>query len=151
MLPKAISPISIMIFKRLLTDISHTLFSFPSRSLLLKLLAKFSVMNENQTPIVPPKQRKVKGIVQINVQRCKGCELCTVECKEHALSLGEAINIKGYRYVVANNDLCTGCVNCALVCPDAVITVYRTNVKKKKQAAEAILNESIGEAILESI
>ena len=108
-------------------------------------------MNENQTPIAPPKQRKVKGKVEINFQRCKGCELCTVECKEHALALGDAINLKGYRYLVANNDLCTGCVNCALVCPDAVITVYRTNIKKKKQNAEALLNESISEVLLESI
>ncbi len=78
------------------------------------------------------KPRKVKGKVEIEIQRCKGCELCTVECKENALSLSDSINIKGYRYAVANNDLCTGCINCALVCPDAVITVYRTNVKKQK-------------------
>ena len=89
-------------------------------------------MEENQIAIAPPKQRKVKGRVEINIQRCKGCELCTVECKENALSLGDSINIKGYRYIIPNNGLCTGCVNCALVCPDAVITVYRTNVKKKK-------------------
>jgi 2-oxoglutarate ferredoxin oxidoreductase subunit delta len=89
-------------------------------------------MEENQIVIAPPKQRKVKGRVEINIQRCKGCELCAVECKENALSLGDSINIKGYRYIIPNNDLCTGCVNCALVCPDAVITVYRTNVKKKK-------------------
>jgi 2-oxoglutarate ferredoxin oxidoreductase subunit delta len=108
-------------------------------------------MKEDQISIAPSKQRKVKGRVEINIQRCKGCELCTIECKEHALQLGEAINIKGYRYVIANNDLCTGCINCALVCPDAVITVYRTNIKKKKQNADAILNESITEAILESI
>jgi 2-oxoglutarate ferredoxin oxidoreductase subunit delta len=75
---------------------------------------------------------KVKGKVEIDIQRCKGCELCSIECKEHALTLSDSINIKGYRYIVANNDLCTGCVNCALVCPDAVITVYRTNVKKQK-------------------
>jgi 2-oxoglutarate ferredoxin oxidoreductase subunit delta len=78
------------------------------------------------------KPRKVKGKVEIEIQRCKGCELCSVECKEQALSLSDSINIKGYRYIIANNDLCTGCVNCALVCPDAVITVYRTNVKKQK-------------------
>jgi 2-oxoglutarate ferredoxin oxidoreductase subunit delta len=107
-------------------------------------------MIENQTTIVPPKQRKVKGKVEINIERCKGCELCTVECKEHALMLGDAINIKGYRYVIANNDLCTGCINCALVCPDAVITVYRTNVKKKKTEVDAVVSETVRETILGS-
>jgi 2-oxoglutarate ferredoxin oxidoreductase subunit delta len=78
-----------------------------------------------------PKERKVKGKVEIEIQKCKGCELCTDACKENALSLSNTINAKGYRYVVANNDLCTGCVNCALVCPDAVITVYRTRPGSK--------------------
>lgn len=87
-------------------------------------------MEGNTTSVSRP--RKVKGKVEIELQRCKACELCITECKENALSLGDTLNIKGYRYVIANNDLCTGCVNCALVCPDAVITVYRTNVKKQK-------------------
>jgi 2-oxoglutarate ferredoxin oxidoreductase subunit delta len=77
------------------------------------------------------KERKVKGKVVIDIQRCKGCELCTIACKEQALTLSETINIKGYRYILANNDVCNGCVNCALVCPDAVITVFRTHPKKK--------------------
>lgn len=86
---------------------------------------------EENTIAAPVKERKVKGRVEINIQRCKGCELCTAACKEQALTLSETINIKGYRYILANNDLCNGCVNCALVCPDAVITVYRTQPKKK--------------------
>jgi 2-oxoglutarate ferredoxin oxidoreductase subunit delta len=99
----------------------------------------------------PAKERKVKGKVEIQVDKCKGCELCTVACKENALTLSNTINIKGYRYIIANNDLCTGCVNCALVCPDAVITVYRTNIKKKrvevtppdlKEQLQAILRSS---------
>lgn len=81
----------------------------------------------------PAPARKVKGRIEINVARCKGCELCINACKEQAISLSGKINIKGYRYAVANNDLCTGCVNCALVCPDAVITVYRTRPDKKKE------------------
>ncbi|MFI5188079.1 MAG: ferredoxin family protein [Chitinophagales bacterium] len=89
-------------------------------------------MEENTITGTPIKQRKVKGKVEIEIQRCKGCELCTTECKEHALVLSNNINNKGYRYIVANNDLCNGCMNCALVCPDAVITVYRTNIKKQK-------------------
>ncbi len=86
-------------------------------------------VNNNNTSAV--KERKVKGKVEIDIQKCKGCELCSTACKEQALSLSDSINIRGYRYIIANNDACTGCVNCALVCPDAVITVYRTHPKKK--------------------
>lgn len=82
------------------------------------------------------KQRKVKGKIEIDIQKCKGCELCTVVCKEDALHLSKDINNKGYRYLVAINDLCTGCANCALVCPDGVIKVYRTVLKKKELVAE---------------
>ncbi len=90
-------------------------------------------MEESMVAIAPSRQRKVKGKVAINIERCKGCELCTTACKEQALVLSESINIKGYRYIIANNDLCTGCINCALVCPDAVMTVFRTPVKKKTE------------------
>jgi 2-oxoglutarate ferredoxin oxidoreductase subunit delta len=57
--------------------------------------------------------------------------------------MSETINAKGYRFIVADNDLCTGCVNCALVCPDAVITVYRTvpGSKKKDTIAPASREE----------
>jgi 2-oxoglutarate ferredoxin oxidoreductase subunit delta len=105
---------------------------------------------EDNVAIAPMvKQRKVKGRVEIEINRCKGCELCTVECKEHALTLSDTINIKGYRYAVANNELCNGCVNCALVCPDAVITVYRTNAKKKKvDVTPADIRDQLKETIL---
>jgi 2-oxoglutarate ferredoxin oxidoreductase subunit delta len=92
------------------------------------------------------KERKVKGMVEIDIQKCKGCEVCRTACKENALVLSDTINIKGYRYIIANNDVCTGCVNCALVCPDAVITVYRTNPKKAGKR-EDITPENIREEI----
>ena len=88
-------------------------------------------MEQNTAKTAGPKERKVKGKVIIDIQKCKACELCRTACKENALVLSDTINIKGYRYIIANNDLCSGCVNCALVCPDAVITVYRTSPKKK--------------------
>ena len=77
------------------------------------------------------KTRKVAGKVEIDIEKCKGCELCTAACKEGVLFLSKSLNFKGYRYILAKNEFCTGCVNCALVCPDGVITVYRTNPKKK--------------------
>ena len=91
--------------------------------------------NETQTA-KPKKARKVKGRIEIDIQKCKGCELCTVVCKEDAIHLAKEINNKGYRYIVAINDDCTGCANCALVCPDAVIKVYRTTPRKRELVAE---------------
>jgi 2-oxoglutarate ferredoxin oxidoreductase subunit delta len=84
----------------------------------------------------PKKARKVKGKIEIDIQKCKGCELCTVVCKEDALHLSKDINNKGYRYLVAINDNCNGCANCALICPDGVIKVYRTVLKKRELVAE---------------
>jgi 2-oxoglutarate ferredoxin oxidoreductase subunit delta len=90
-------------------------------------------MDNETIAVKAPDTRKVKGRIEIDIQRCKGCELCINACKEKAISLSGTINIKGYRYAVTNNDVCNGCVNCALVCPDAVITVYRTKVNKQKE------------------
>jgi 2-oxoglutarate ferredoxin oxidoreductase subunit delta len=91
-------------------------------------------MNNETKAAKPAAKRKISGRIEIDIQRCKGCELCINACKEKAISLSGTINIKGYRYAIADNDQCTGCVNCALVCPDAVITVYRTQLDKKKEA-----------------
>jgi len=68
----------------------------------------------------------VRGTVQVQVETCKGCEICIESCPQESLALSKEINAKGYHYAVLVQDNCTGCVNCALVCPDAVITVYRT-------------------------
>src|ERR1051326_8013143 len=67
----------------------------------------------------------VRGTVTLDIETCKGCELCIEACPQESLALSKPINSKGYHYAVLVQDNCTGCVNCALVCPDAVITVYR--------------------------
>lgn len=66
-----------------------------------------------------------KGDIVINVEKCKGCEVCLAACPNHVIALSPEVNSKGYHYVIKVNDDCVGCANCAVVCPDAVITVYR--------------------------
>lgn len=70
---------------------------------------------------------KMYGATVVNVERCKGCNLCVVACPLHVLALTtKEVNRKGYNYaheVLA--DICTGCASCATVCPDGCITVYR--------------------------
>lgn len=68
-----------------------------------------------------------KGRVVIDVERCKGCELCREACPQDVLQLADEFNSKGYRPVIfvdLSHD-CTGCALCAVMCPDACITVYR--------------------------
>jgi 2-oxoglutarate ferredoxin oxidoreductase subunit delta len=77
----------------------------------------------------------VRGTVTFEIETCKGCELCIDACPQESLQLSEGINKQGYHYAVLVKDNCTGCVNCALVCPDAVITVYRHKRKEKVPVA----------------
>jgi 2-oxoglutarate ferredoxin oxidoreductase subunit delta len=72
---------------------------------------------------------KVKGAVVVDIEICKGCELCVEACPEGVLALNKEVNSRGYHYsYMENPDVCTGCTNCAVVCPDTCITVYRVKV-----------------------
>jgi 2-oxoglutarate ferredoxin oxidoreductase subunit delta len=66
-----------------------------------------------------------RGDVVIDIENCKGCEICISVCPKAVLAFSPEVNKKGYHYAVKVSDGCTGCSNCAIVCPDAVITVYR--------------------------
>jgi 2-oxoglutarate ferredoxin oxidoreductase subunit delta len=81
-----------------------------------------------------------RGTVTFEIETCKGCELCIDACPQESLSLSPNINKQGYHYAVLIKDNCTGCVNCALVCPDAVITVYRAQKQKEKVPVAKITN-----------
>lgn len=76
---------------------------------------------------------KVIGAVVVNVERCKGCNLCVVSCPSDVLQLQDhEVNNKGYRYVYMKNpEACIGCANCGYVCPDGCLTVYRKKVEEK--------------------
>ncbi len=76
-----------------------------------------------------------RGMIVIDVDRCKGCSLCTHVCPVDILELAEdAFNAKGYRPVIVTDmEQCIGCASCATICPDVVFTVYR----RKREAGAA--------------
>jgi 2-oxoglutarate ferredoxin oxidoreductase subunit delta len=78
----------------------------------------------------------VRGTISVNIENCKGCELCIDACPQESMALSKQINNKGYRYAVLIQDNCTGCSNCALVCPDAVITVFRERKNSSRTKGE---------------
>ena len=65
-----------------------------------------------------------RGTVTINVEQCKGCDLCIPACPPGVLRMSQAVNEKGYRYPELRPG-CTGCGACLLVCPDFVFAVYQ--------------------------
>ena len=68
-----------------------------------------------------------RGRVTFNDDACKGCELCVAVCPVKIIELNmEKINSKGYSPAHVNDmEKCIACGNCAIMCPDSVITVER--------------------------
>ena len=66
-----------------------------------------------------------RGTVVIDVEACKGCDLCIDACPPRVLVMTEHImNSRGYRYPLLLAG-CTGCRTCAQICPDFVFQVYK--------------------------
>jgi 2-oxoglutarate ferredoxin oxidoreductase subunit delta len=79
------------------------------------------------------------GRIDIDVERCKGCELCRNACPQNVIMLSGSLNSRGYRPVllVEQEQKCTGCALCAVVCPEACITVFR-DIPQEKVIAMAV-------------
>jgi 2-oxoglutarate ferredoxin oxidoreductase subunit delta len=72
---------------------------------------------------------KFRGAIVVNIERCKGCDLCVVACPTDVLKLSLDANNKGYNFSFMDNpESCIGCAACAQVCPDACITVYKVKL-----------------------
>lgn len=65
--------------------------------------------------------------IEIDKERCKGCELCLVYCPKVCIKLDNSINKRGVHPVFFSDEdnKCTGCSFCALICPDLCIKVYK--------------------------
>lgn len=68
-----------------------------------------------------------KGRIEINEEKCKGCEFCTMVCPYNLIEMADYYNPKSYRpaKLVDPEHRCTGCMLCGMICPEAVITVFR--------------------------
>lgn len=66
-----------------------------------------------------------RGHVVIDVEACKGCDLCIDACPPRVLVMTtHTRNARGYLYPLLLPG-CTGCQACSQICPDFVFQVYK--------------------------
>ncbi len=83
-----------------------------------------------------------RGTLVIDVEACKGCELCIDACPPRVLVMTEtATNSRGYRYPELFAG-CIACQACTAICPDFVFQVYRYDEPVELEAVAAESAES---------
>ncbi len=79
---------------------------------------------------------QARGKVTVDVDECKGCELCVESCPPKCLELAPKLSSYGVHPARYTGEGCTGCGICFYCCPEpGAITVYRIKAKGKAFAA----------------
>ena len=66
--------------------------------------------------------------ITIEERFCKGCGLCVDTCAQGKLHLKEKPDRRGIRTAAVRAQAdCTGCLQCATICPDAAIEITQAN------------------------
>ena len=80
--------------------------------------------------------KRDRGLLEIDVDECKGCALCVEACPPRVIRLSEHLNHSGYRTALYAGAGCTGCAICFMVCPEpGAITVFRVVDRKNVEGA----------------
>ncbi len=91
-----------------------------------------------------------RGTVTIDIEKCKGCDLCIPACRPGVLKMSSAVNGMGFPYPLLAPG-CTACKACFEVCPDSVFEVYRyeepelIEVPDAAETGESVETEATGE------
>ena len=68
----------------------------------------------------------MKFTIVIDTSRCKGCALCVAVCSKKVLAMTKKLNARGDHHAeTKNGGDCIGCLQCAIICPDAAIEVQK--------------------------
>ena len=68
-----------------------------------------------------------RASVIIDEELCKGCGLCIMACGRQVLGLARHINSRGFHPAAALHlEKCTACAQCGVMCPDACITIMKS-------------------------
>ncbi|MFH0962712.1 MAG: 4Fe-4S dicluster domain-containing protein [Planctomycetota bacterium] len=78
------------------------------------------------------------GRVIVSELYCKGCGLCVEVCTKEVLVMDRKANAQGVRPAVVRAEVpCALCGRCALMCPDAAITLEEDGQETPPSSEEA--------------
>ena len=63
--------------------------------------------------------------IEIDRNYCKSCGLCINVCPMKLIGWSSEAGETGFWVEQGNAEKCTGCKLCAIMCPDAAISVYK--------------------------
>lgn len=87
-------------------------------------------------------EKQDRGLLQVDVNECKGCGLCIEACPPKVIQLSEHLNRYGYRTATYLGRGCTGCGICFMACPEpGAITVLR--LVSRRPIAECSMHEEL--------
>jgi 2-oxoglutarate ferredoxin oxidoreductase subunit delta len=90
-------------------------------------------------------EKRDRGILQVDVNECKGCGLCIEACPPKVIHLSEQLNHYGYRTATYAGAGCTGCGICFMACPEpGAITVLRLRTGITTNSLHAETRGAIG-------
>jgi 2-oxoglutarate ferredoxin oxidoreductase subunit delta len=79
---------------------------------------------------------EIRGTVVIDVDACKGCELCIDACPPNVLTMTTTKrNAEGYLYPELHQG-CIACGLCSQICPDFVFQVWRYDTPEEVHLPE---------------
>ena len=86
------------------------------------------------------KEEMVKVIVEVDQEKCKGCEVCVVVCPQGCIKLNRAVfNTRGFHpaefIYQGKKGGCTACGLCYMVCSDYAVTTIK-KLKKRSPGNE---------------
>lgn len=90
-------------------------------------------------------EKRSRGLLQVDVNECKGCGLCVEACPPKVIGMSEKLNHYGYRTATYAGAGCTGCGICFMVCPEpGAITVLRAvyRTSGEGQGVSAVVKEA---------
>jgi NAD-dependent dihydropyrimidine dehydrogenase PreA subunit len=56
--------------------------------------------------------------LEINMELCKGCQLCVGICPKSVIAISEKLNSASYHPAYYTGEDCTGCGLCFYACPE---------------------------------